>query len=151
LGRAKPEGLQDSDLEWMIIDSTVARAHQHDAAGAPQKGGGGDQALGRSRGGFSTKIHIAVDGLGNPVKFILTAGQAADVTQAGPLIRGHRAGSYILDKAYDSDAVVAAAKGQGGEAVIPPKKNRKVPRDCDTHVSKERKKVEWFIHPHWRS
>ena len=60
-------------------------------------------------------------------------------------MRGHRAGSYILDKAYDSDAVVAAAKQQGGEAVIPSKKNRKVPRDYDRHVSKERKKVEWFI------
>jgi transposase len=101
--------------------------------------------LGRSRGGFSTKIHIAVDALGNPVEFILTAGQEADVRQAEPLISGHRAEAYILDKAYDSDAVVAAAKRQGGEAVIPSKKNRKVPRDYDKHLYKERMKVEWFI------
>jgi transposase len=101
--------------------------------------------LGRSRGGFSTKVHIAVDGLGNPVEFILTAGQAADVTQAEPLIQSNKAEAYILDKAYDSDAVVAAAKRRGAEAVIPPKKNRKVPRDYDKHVYKERKKVEWFI------
>jgi transposase len=101
--------------------------------------------LGRSRGGFSTKIHIAVDGLGNPVEFVLTAGQAADVTQAEPLIQSNKADAYILDKAYDSDAVVAAAKRRGGEAVIPSKKNRKVPRDYDKHLSKERKKVEWFI------
>jgi transposase len=85
--------------------------------------------LGRSRGGFSTKIHIAVDALGNPVKFILTAGQEADVTPAEPLIRGDKADAYILDKAYDSDAVVTAASRQGGEAVIPSKKNRKVVRD----------------------
>ena len=104
-----------------------------------------DQALGRSRGGFSTKIHIAVDALGNPVEFLLTAGQEADVTQAEPLIAAHEAGAYILDKAYDSDAVVAAAKRQGAEAVIPPKKNRKVPRDYDKHLYRERKKVEWFI------
>jgi len=77
--------------------------------------------LGRSRGGFSTKIHIAVDALGNPVEFILTAGQEADVTQAAPLIQGNKAGAYILDKAYDSDAVVKAARRQGGAAVIPPK------------------------------
>jgi transposase len=101
--------------------------------------------LGRSRGGFSTKIHIAVDALGNPVEFILTAGQEADVTQAEPLIKAHKAGAYILDKAYDSDAVVEAAKRQKAEAVIPSKKNRKVPRDYDKHLYKERKKVEWFI------
>jgi transposase len=122
---------------------------QHRGPGAPacgrEKGGQGGEALGRSRGGFSTKIHIAVDALGNPVEFLLTAGQEADVTQAEPLIRGHKADAYILDKAYDSDAVVAAAKRQGAEAVIPPKKNRKVPRAYDKHLYKERKKVEWFI------
>jgi transposase len=56
------------------------------------------------------------------------------VTQAEPLIDGQAAGAFILDKAYDSDAVVAAAKRQGAEAVIPPKKNRKVPRDYDKHL-----------------
>ena len=59
--------------------------------------------------------------MGNPVDFILTAGQEADVTQAEPLIDAHKAGAYILDKAYDSNAVVAAAERQGAEAVIPPK------------------------------
>ena len=67
------------------------------------------------------------------------------MTQAEPLIEGQKAGAYILDKAYDSDAVVAAAQAQGGAAVIPSKKNRKVPRDYDTHLYQERKKVEWFI------
>ena len=83
--------------------------------------------------------------MGNPVEFILTAGQVADVTQAEPLIQRHKAGAYLLDKAYDSDAVVAAAKRQGGEAVIPSKKNWKVARDYDKHLYKDRKKVEWFI------
>jgi transposase len=62
-----------------------------------------------------------------------------------PLIDAHKADAYIADKAYDSDAVVAAAKRRGAEAVIPPKKNRKVPREFDKHLYKERKKVEWFI------
>jgi transposase len=101
--------------------------------------------LGRSRGGFSTKIHIAVDALGNPVEFRLTGGQEADVTQAEPLIDAHQADAYILDKAYDGDGVVRAAQRRGGEAVIPSKKNRKVVRDYDKHLYKERKKVEWFI------
>src|SRR5262245_16362090 len=51
----------------------------------PQKlwrpGGQAEQALGRSRGGFGTKVHGAVSGLGLPVKLHLTPGQAADVTQ----------------------------------------------------------------------
>jgi putative transposase len=101
--------------------------------------------LGRSAGGFSTKIHILVDALGNPVEFILTGGQEADVTQAEPLMRGHEANAVIADKAYDSNAIVDAAKRQGAEAVIPSKKNRKVPREYDKHLYKERKKVEWFI------
>ena len=96
-------------------------------------------------GGFSTKIHILVDALGNPVEFILTGGQAADVTQAEPLMQGYQTDAVIADKAYDSNAVVDAARRQGAEAVIPSKKNRKVPREYDKHLYKERKKVEWFI------
>ena len=96
-------------------------------------------------GGFSTKIHILVDALGNPVEFILTGGQQADVTQAEALMQEHQADAVIADKAYDSDAVVEAAKRQGAEAVIPSKKNRKVPREYDKHLYKDRKKVEWFI------
>jgi transposase len=83
--------------------------------------------------------------LGNPVEFLLTGGQAADVTQAEPLMEGHQAGAFIADKAFDSDAVVAVANRRGAETVIPPKKNRKVARDYDKHLYKERKKVEWFI------
>ena len=96
-------------------------------------------------GGFSTKIHILVDALGNPVEFILTGGQQADVTQAEALMQEHQADAVIADKAYDSDAVVDAAKRQGAEAVIPSKKNRKVPREYDKHLYKDRKKIEWFI------
>ena len=54
-------------MEYLIIDSTVVRAHPC-AAGAPQGQGGQEaQALGRSRGGFSTKVHVSVDALGNPL------------------------------------------------------------------------------------
>jgi hypothetical protein len=60
--------VEDPDLEYLIIDSTIVRAHQH-AAGA-KKVGSEDEAIGRSRGGLSTKINIGVDALGNPVRFI---------------------------------------------------------------------------------
>ena len=143
------EALQDPDLEWMILDSTVVRAH-HACRRRPKNGtAAGARPIrpwGGAGAGSRTKIHIAVDALGNPVEFILTAGQEADVTQAEPLIAGHDAGAVIADKGYDSDRGGATDRGQGGEAVIPPKKNRKVPRDYDEHLYKERKKVERFIH-----
>ena len=63
-------------------------------------------------GGFSTKIHILVDALGNPVEFILTGGQEADVTQAEPLMRGHETDAVIADKAYSSSVPVVVATPQ---------------------------------------
>jgi transposase len=68
----------DPDLEYLIIDSTIVRAHQH-AAGA-QKGGA---KMRRSGGGLSTKVNIGVDSLGNPVRFILTPGQVQRSHGAG--------------------------------------------------------------------
>lgn len=115
----------------------------------PQKwdgsGGQSDQALGRSRGGFSTKIHIAADALGNPVEFLLTPGQEADVAQGEALLEGHDGGAVIADKAYDSEPLVRRIEGRGAVAVIPPKRNRKVMRAYDEHLYKERNKVERLV------
>jgi transposase len=86
----------DPDFEYLIVDSTIVRAHQH-AAGA-KKGGSEDQALGRSRGGLSTKIHMAVRGLGCPARFRLTAGQKGDAPQAAALIEGLAAPSAAWDR-----------------------------------------------------
>ena len=56
--------IDEPDMEWLLLDSTVVRAHPC-AAGAPKaKGGQAEQALGKSVGGFSTKIHVTVDALG---------------------------------------------------------------------------------------
>jgi hypothetical protein len=51
-----------------------------------KKGSQAEQALGRGRGGFSTKIHVSVDALGNPLRFRLTGGQRHDITQAEALV-----------------------------------------------------------------
>jgi transposase len=104
-----------------------------------------DQALGRSRGGFGTKVHIAVDALGNPVRLIATAGQVADVTQGEALVDGLAVEPVIADKGYDSAKLVEAIEAAGAEAVIPPRSNRKEPRDYDKHLYKERNLVERFI------
>jgi transposase len=100
--------------------------------------------LGRSRGGFGTKIHAAVNGLGLPVRLVLTPGQAADVTQAKGLIEGIPTEVVIGDKGYDSGEVVAAVRGQDAEAVIPSRKNAKRPRVIDQDRYKDRSLVERF-------
>src|SRR5204863_5421634 len=72
--------------------------------GAParrrRKRGTQKEAIGRSRGGLSTKIHIAVDTLGHPLRLILTAGQVHESTQASALIEGLTLVSLIGDKGY---------------------------------------------------
>jgi transposase len=83
--------------------------------------------------------------LGNPVKFILTGGQEADVSQGEALIEGHEAEAVIADKAYDSDGFVATIEVSGAAAVIPPKKNRIFKREYDKHLYKERNLAERFI------
>jgi len=135
----------DPDMENIMVDSTVVRAHACSAGAVQKEGEENDQALGRSKGGFSTKIHILVDALGNPLKFILTSGQSADVTQAIPLLSGHQADNALLDKAYDADDVINFLERCSIVPVIPPKSNRKEPRGYDKHLYKERHLVECFI------
>ncbi len=140
----------DPDIESLIVDSTICRAHPS-AAGAlkswhlKKNGGTENQALGRSRGGFSTKIHITVDGLGNPLRIHLTPGQRHDITEADGLIIGYNSEYVIGDKGYDSDAFIAVIEANGAIAVIPPKSHRVDQRTYDKHLYKERHRVECFI------
>ncbi len=110
-----------------------------------KSGGQAHQALGRSRGGFSTKIHLAVDALGYPLKFILTGGEVNDMTEAANLIDGFNYEALIADKGYDADALIASVTASGHEAVIPPKKNRLIQREYDRHLYRERHLIECFI------
>ena len=102
-----------------MFNSTVARAHVS-AAGA--KGGQDDQALGRSRGGFSTKIHLKVDLDGLPLAFHLTGGEASDsrnfelLLDIGPDILPRAA---ITDKGYDAKSNRDSARKRGICPVIP--------------------------------
>jgi transposase len=134
--------LQDPDLEWFLLDSTVVRAHPH-AAGLNTAAD--DQALGYSRGGFGTKIHVGIDALGNPVTIKLSPGQDADITHAANLLGNHRPGAVVADKGYDSDEFAATVEQRGAEVIIPPRSNRKQPRDYDRVTYKERNKAERCI------
>jgi transposase len=137
--------VEEPDMEWLLIDSTVVRAHPC-AAGAPnEKGGQAEQALGKSVGGFSTKIHATVDALGNPLRLLLTAGQRGDATQAIALLEGFDFEGVLADRGYDTDDILDFIAQNEAEAVIPAKKNRIIQRDTDWHTYKGRHLVECFM------
>lgn len=112
---------------------------------AKKNGGQDQQALGRSRGGFSTKIHVNVDALGNPLRFRLTGGQRHDITQAEELIADFHSDYVIADTSYDAEDFLTSIAEQGATPVIPPRANRKVQREYDKHLYKERHLAECFI------
>lgn len=137
----------EADIEWWSVDSTVVRAHAC-AAGAPGSAGGQDaQALGRSRGGFSTKIHVKVDALGNPLKVALTAGQRNDKIGWDLLQdpRDAQADAALADRGYDSNKIREYLRDLGVEAVIPSTRSRKEPIEYDKELYKARHVVECFI------
>ncbi len=88
-----------------------------------------------------------------PVRLILTEGTTADCSQAISLIEGIPAEHLLADKAYDTNEIVAAALDRQMNPVIPPKSNRKEPRDYDQHLYKLRHLVEnAFLHlKQWRA
>ncbi|MGW4777090.1 IS5 family transposase [Streptomyces filamentosus] len=118
------------DVEWLVsVDSTVVRAHQH--AAAARKGGLRDLALGRSRGGLTSKIHLACDGRGRPLGFVLTGGNTNDCTRFTAVmetIRVPRIGpgrprvrpDHVLgDKGYSSKAIRTWLRRRGIAHTIP--------------------------------
>jgi transposase len=105
-----------------------------------------NQAIGRSKGGLSTKIHALVDALGNPLRFLLTPGQAHDLTGADALLPQMDAEVLIADKAYDADGrVLEPLASAGKSAVIPPRQNRTTPRPFDEALYHTRHLIENFF------
>ncbi|MFI8221382.1 IS5 family transposase [Streptomyces sp. NPDC085932] len=127
------------DIDWLVqIDSTIVRAHQHAATTGPKRGHHrpdepDDHALGRSRGGLTTKIHLACDGKGRPLAILVTPGQRNDSICARPLlerIRVPRTGpgrprcrldQVIADKAYSTRGFRAYLRKRGIGHTIPEK------------------------------
>lgn len=110
-----------------------------------KKGGQEAQSLGRSRGGFSTKIHIVVDALGNPLNILLTGGHRHDISQAEALLADCLGDHVIADRGYDFDGFLKFVLDQEAIPVIPSRKNRLQQRAYDVHLYKERHLVECFI------
>ncbi len=115
-------------------------AHQHSSGAAS----GADEAIGKSRGGNTSKIHLVVDAYGLPVDFEITGGDINDCTVAPELIvQFPEAEVIIADKGYDSEQIRAAIESQGARPVIPRRRNSvKGNTDLDKGLYRYRHLVE---------
>ncbi|AYA42299.1 IS5 family transposase [Xenorhabdus nematophila] len=115
-----------NDPQWLFIDASIVKTHQDGACvKAPC-----EQAIGKSRGGNSTKIHLAVDSGGLPVHFDLSGGQLHDVSDAESLVLSSpEAEVVVADKGYDSQALRDLIKNRKARHVIPGKENSKQGND----------------------
>lgn len=146
----------EGTLDWSthFVDSTVIRAHQH-AAGARRSDT--DEALGRSQGGFSTKLHLRAEGQGKPMVLLVTAGQRHEQTMFEPLMeagrvkrrgRGrprHRPKRLVGDKGYSSRRNRRYLYRKGIGTVIPRKRNERRHGRFDRVTYRERNRVERLI------
>lgn len=85
---------------------------------------------------------MLADTFGRPLRFIVTAGQASDITQAPALLEGQAGDAVLADKAYDSNALRDIIADMKAEVVIPSKRNRKVFIPHDTAIYKHRNQIE---------
>jgi transposase len=143
-------------LDWSVhfVDSTIVRAHQH---AARARGGQIGLALGRSRGGFSTKIHVRADRSGKPLVLLLTAGERHDQTMFEPLLeqgqvrrdgRGRprrRPGRIVGDKGYSSRRIRNWLRQHGIRHTIPHKRNECQRGPFDRQAYRERNRAERLI------
>ena len=132
--------LVDPDFEWAFIDGSYAKAHQHSAGAASEE----PEAIGKSRAGNTSKIHLAVDACGLPIAFDITGGEINDCTAATELIAQLPLAEVIVaDKGYDSERIRQQIETQGARSVIPRKRNSiKGNADLDRGLYRYRHLVE---------
>jgi transposase len=111
--------------------------------GSRRKRGEWAQAVGRSRGGRTSKIHCLADDRGRPVAFALTPGNVADISMAVPLLSAVTSPKHLIaDKAYDADSLRNWLKTRRVNAVIPSTATRTVPYPLDRAVYRRRNLIE---------
>ena len=88
--------------------------------------GAPDQALGLSRGGLATKIHMLAGALGRPLRLVITPGNRGDNKAALPLVKDQKGGSLLADAAYDANVLRDNILQNGVKPIIKPDPTRKV-------------------------
>ena len=129
-------------VEAMGLDSTIVKVHP-DGTGAEKKNG--PQAIGKSRGGWTTKIHLVAADARTAVAFSLSPGQAHDAPEGRKLLRDMAERptgdpALVMDRAYEDDQTRQLALGFA--PVVPPKSNRLKPWEYDREMYKRRNEVE---------
>lgn len=103
-------------------------------------------AIGRSRGGLSSKIHMVVDERGLPFKLALTPGQASDKAAARALLEGlPNAPAVIADRGYDWQHLIELVNQTGGQSHIQTQRDRKIERSVNRALYRQRSLVERFF------
>lgn len=136
------------------MDGSSVRAPKH-AAGA--RGGQAGEALGRSRGGFSTKFHVRAEGHGKPLALVLSAGQRHEsklfeplmedspTERAGRIASGGRSGCVVADKGYSHERIGRYLPRRGLTAVIPLRSDQGHDPSFDRETYRQRNRVERLI------
>lgn len=146
------------DFELWCIDGTIVRAHRV-ASGAPKEGekpeeNAAKHALGRSRGGYSTKLHLLTDGQGIPLSVIATPGQRNEAPEFNNVMQACRINTFRKekrpdalagDRAYSSHAIRESIAKLEIEAVIPTRSNESPNEDFDKEKYRMRNVVERAI------
>jgi transposase len=132
--------VSNADTEWEFIDGSIVRAHQHSTGAVGEE----PQAIGKSCGGNSSKILLAVDAYGLPIYFEIVEGQEHDSKSAPELIEKlPPAAEIIADKGFDSEEIREAIREHGAKPVIPRRSNSKKGNDdMDWWLYKYRHLVE---------
>ena len=124
------------------MDSTINKVHP-DGTGAPKNG---LQSIGRSRGGWTTKLHMVAADARTAVTFSLSPGQAHDAPEGRKLLR--RLGrqrtnlARVMDRAREGDVTRQLALDLGFEPVVPPLKTRREPWMYDRQLYERRNEIE---------
>ena len=124
------------------IDSSCIKVHKHGFGAA---GGIENQSIGKTKGGWNTKVHALTDIQGRPITIFLGAGNRHDILSAPDLIEGQSDRYILADKAYDSDSFRELLAERGLTACIPPKANRITPSSYHKGFYKKRHNVENFF------
>lgn len=130
------------EAKTVFLDSTHIKVHR---CGLNPRGGPQSQAIGKTKGGWNTKLHAVVDGRGAPRALALSPGNEADVSHATEVLEKVAATMVVADKGYDSDELRIWLYERAVTPCIPPKSNRIDPLPYRRTSYRKRHLVENFF------
>jgi transposase len=137
----KLEKAAEEKSRILMLDSTHIKVHR--TAASLKKKGSEPRAIGRTRGGLNSKLHVICDGNGKPLRLFLSAGNMNDIDGARQFLADFPSGKYLLaDKAYDANWFRKELQQRNIIPCIPEKCNRKIIHGHDAALYKKRHKVE---------